>query len=533
MLDWRPDLPEDTPGLLTSVTNLYPSTRGYVSATKAEPQTAHELVLDPGTPTYEAAVSSLFATRWLTTAGGIVIAGTDRNLYVYDWTNGFIKVSKSGGYSLYSGVTYQYGEDSTAAFDHCAFGDILIATNRAVVPQYRTALIRTNAAVYADLGTPVLAPKAACCAVASNFVFLGDLNSTWGTTTSVVGSRDMVAWCGIGNHQSWDVNAPVTQASFAQFVDTPGAITALAPWQDGIIVFKANAMYRGHYVGAGPNSSIWDFERVSDRIGCLGPKSWVDIGNRLVFVGPEDIYSFDGTRPVPITDGIWETEIRGQTNSNGIYPMTIGHDKPRNLILLRRGQYPTQDLVWSYRYNRWSVLTSEILGEDYIVGRHVFCRTNIGDFRKVTPTITGGGVEDDHINLYSMFAVVTASTNAGGFQVAAKCRCYNRFDNTGAYPANMSLTTGAFGSDDKITAVDRVSPKWAQAPTTATAQMDRKDSLGASWKLGASTAMGSRKRFDVLGTTGASAPWHRATISVTDPFEIIDINVGRTPAGAK
>lgn len=534
MLDYRPDLDPTTPGLLTDIQDMMPTAKGYKVWSYATAQTSHSLTLG-GT---ESAISSLYATRWLTSPGGIVIAGTDKDLYVYDYTNGFIKVSKAGGYSL-AGSTYQFGEDSTAAFDHCSFGDVLIATHKSVKPQYRSALDLTISTLYADLGTTVAAPKASVCATANNFVFLGDLGSTWGSAASVVGTPDMVAWCALGDHQNWDVPPNAQQGGWQQFVDTPGPITALCRLNDGIVVFKSNSMYFGRYVGSGSGSPIWDFERVSDRIGCIGHRSVVDVGGKLVFVGPEDAYIFDGTPPRSITEGIWETEFKNKTTYLGIAAMWVGHDKVNNCVMIRRPTAPGYTLLWSYRYNKWSKLktpnsnVSSVQATDYN-GSDVFCKTNTNDLRAVTTTQLSGSVSLNHFDLYTMFATTSALT----LGVPTACKCYNRF-NTDLYPtAAAYVQTGAIGSDSATTVFTRLTPKWVEPNggiVAATCEMDKKASLGNAWTVtGLVVNMNADKRFDLLATGVAATNYARFKLSFTNAIpELVDIAVDPKPAGKR
>lgn len=537
MLDYRPDRAPDTPGLLTDCIDVVPTERGYRGFTTPVQVTNHSLTHAVN----ESQITSLFATRWLSTPGGIVIAGTNKDLYVYDYTNGFIKISIAGGYNL-TGSIYQYGEDATASFDQCAFGDVLIATHQSTYPQYRNALDRTIATLYANLGTTVAAPKASVCAVASNFVFLGDLSGTWGSAITATGTRDMVAWCGIGDHQNWDITPTSSQGSFQQFVDVPGPITAITPFQDGIIVFKANAMYRGVYVGTGTNSAIWEFERISDRIGCLGHHSVIDIGGQLVFIGSEDVYRYDGSRPESITDGIWATEFKAQTNFGGISPMRLGHDKVNNCVLISRGAASGQWLLWSYRYDKWSVLAdggstySGIQPNDFSSGRDIMCRTNVNDFRVVTTTIAGGNVSHDHFDLYTMFATGLGAN--GVPPTTSKC-FFRQTDGQAGFNSDRAfVTTGAIGHDDDVTKFTRVAPKYSGATgtgTTNTCLMESKVNLGdVPWVTNGTVTINARKRFDLMSLGNVAVNWARFTISFTvQGEELMDIGIEPKPSGKK
>ena len=174
MLDFRPDLDPRTPGLVSTLNDMIPMPSGYKTSYGLTAHTAHTYTL-AADETYP---NVLFATRWLSNKGGIVIVGTNQKLNVYEFTNGFINVSKAGNYALGS-YTFSYGESTPSGFDICAFGDMLIAVHKAVATQKRSALDLTIATLFADLAG---APQGTTCCVAANFVFIGDCGN-WSTVT--------------------------------------------------------------------------------------------------------------------------------------------------------------------------------------------------------------------------------------------------------------------------------------------------------------------------------------------------------------
>lgn len=500
MLDYRPDLDPRTPGMLTTVSNVVPTARGYQSAYTATAHTAHTYSLQAN----EVYPNKLFASRWLSTPGGIVIAATNQRLNVYEYTNGYINVSKAGDYSLAS-QTYQYGEDAVAAFDLCAFGDVIIACNKGVATQYRSALDLTSGTLFADLTG---APQANTCCVARNFVFLGNCGS-WST---VVGASNILAWSALADHTDWDVDPQVTQASYAQFSDTPGPITCVRAFRDGVVVFKADAMYYGRYVGAGTNSDIWDFERVSDKIGCVGHRSVADIDTALIFVGKDDVYSFDGTRPQSITQGIYQT-IKGHLTSSGNFACRVGHDKPNTSIWLAS---TSEVFVWNYRFNRWGRFGTTNTG--------VFCNTNADDFRKKTLSSVSAGAQTyttttDHYNLYTLMIVNGAPKN------------FNTTRSTSA-----SLTTGYRGDPVKMQTLRRVNPILATAPASVAAVtcyiITSRFPNGGTSSAGV-VAMNSSYRMDTLATAGMSNNFFSIQLNLNNSCEVMDIGLDLVPSGER
>jgi len=511
MLDYRPDLDPRTPGLLTVCSDMVATAKGYVASYVATTHTAHTYSLQAG----EIYPNKLFASRWVSSPGGIVLASTNKRINVYDYTNGFINVSKAGDYTL-GAQTYQYGEDSSAAFDFCAFGNIIVAANKTQPTQYRSALDLTSGTLFADLGGT---PKANTCCAARNFVFLANCSGTFGSSTTAIGQGDMIAWSGIGDYTDWSLNTQVTQSSYAIFNDTPGDVTAIRPFRDGVVVFKADSMYLGRYVGAGNNSPIWDFERVSDKVGCLGHRSVADLDFALVFVSRDDIFLYDGTTPRPITRGIAESlrSSFGLIGGNGNNALRVGHNKGDSSVW-----FATSSLmnVWNYKYDRWSTLSNPNAN-----GRtEVMCQTNSDDFRVKTLSSVSGGVPSyatstNHYNLYTL-------TIQDG-------QPYNR--NSSFAGGSFRMVTGFIGDPNKLATLSRVNPIYARAPSTVgnvtvKVYASRTPSSGT---LKGSKALNSDYRADNLATAGATANFFQIEHLSSDYCEVVDLVPTLIPAGER
>jgi len=74
-------------------------------------------------------------------------------------------------------------------------------------------------------------------------------------------------WSAVGDFEDWVINPTVTQCSYAEFMDTAGAITNIRGYHSGLLVFKSDAAYYGRYVGASCYSPIWEFVRVDGDYG--------------------------------------------------------------------------------------------------------------------------------------------------------------------------------------------------------------------------------------------------------------------------
>jgi hypothetical protein len=324
------------------------------------------------------------------------------------------------------------------------------------------------------------------------------------------------------------VNPQVTQCSYAQFVDTPGRITVVRAFRDGIVVFKASSMYFGRYVGAGPNSPIWDFERIADEVGCLGHRSVINAGDTLVFVHAHDIYSYDGTRPRSITQGIWRyLEINelftGNTSSR--FPLLLGYARQSNRVIFCGY---AQTLVWDSKLDKWGVLSTQQTTQP------IPCVTNTEHFRTLTVSSVSGGVEtvtvgNEFTNLDALriFDGVTKNRNNPAF-----------------YP-HSALLTGWYGQHDKLQTLSRVTPVLTQRPATPpTVPPNMELTVYGSKTPSDGTALGgaylnSEFRFDTLGAnpsnamTGSTQNFFAFRIDATEPIEIVDIVPKFTPAGER
>lgn len=497
MLDYRPDLDPRTPGLITDLQEMVPTVRGYRSSYAANPYTSYLYALNSGT-TLERPPTAVFASRWLSTPGGIVIVGTNRKLSLFNYSTGFIDVSKAAKYDLDTGITYPYGEDATASFDLCAFGDVIIACHPSTNTQKRSALDLTIATLFSDLTDGITPPpKAATCCVASNFVFLGNCD----TYSTVTGSPDILAWSAIGDHVNWAVNPAITQASYAQFNDTPGPITCVRPFRDGVLVFKASSMYLGRYVGAGTNSPIWDFVRVSDKVGCIGHQAYTDIDNAAVFVGRDDIYIFDGTRPVSITDGIRET-LRPYLNFSGKIAMRLGHDRADTSVIFASAN--ARAYRWNYVLNRWGVMSEQTI---------VPCQTNSTDFRTISSATDGSGVT----------TYTTSSNHSGLDTMCFISRFPYEFHTQRSAAARM--VTGAIGKPDDISVLERVNPIFVRRPTSTSSVTLTVGTSRTPSDFTAQTAvtMSSAYRFDTLNTPGMATNFVQLQIDSTNDIEVVDL----------
>jgi len=259
-LDWMPDLDcswEVNPGALKDCRGFVPLRRGSYSSWDMETTLA----------SYTSSTEPLIAgiTRKSDGTARFFIFNKQS---IYEYTNPTTGVdrSKGGGYSA-----------STTAWTWAQFGDSTIATNYYDSPQVSAS------GAFADLsGTP---PKAQLIAVALGQVMLANYND---------GTAYPAGWyCSdYDDATDWTITA-TNGADKGNLYDTPGPIRALETLRDGFVAYKDDSIYLAEFVGD-PNTTIWAWRLVSDKIGCSSAHGVARLNDKHYFMHRSGFYEFDG-----------------------------------------------------------------------------------------------------------------------------------------------------------------------------------------------------------------------------------------------
>ncbi|MBK8108674.1 MAG: hypothetical protein IPK42_24820 [Betaproteobacteria bacterium] len=257
---------------------------------------------------------------------------------------------EEAGATTWSDVTRTASAYSVGAnrWRFAQFGNTSLAINLATVLQ------QSASGAFADVAN---APKAALMEAASGFVMLANTDDA---SLSISGGPNAAQehrwWCSqIFNPTGTWAPSVSTQAITGLLVETPGAITALRRLQSEIVAYKAKSIYVARYVGS---PVVWQFQCVSTDIGCSSHEAVVAAGTVHYFVGDDDIYAFDGSRPVSIGKGIKEWFF-ARLNRTYISSIRAIHDRVNSRIYWF---YPTTSaaltscLVYHYDTQRWGAL---------------------------------------------------------------------------------------------------------------------------------------------------------------------------------
>lgn len=262
LLGFAPDLDPTTPGILQSVTNMLPTTRGLIGA----PTPVNTIWFLDGASRGCATIDTL-------SNGAQIFLGEGNYLYELD----------GSGLNLV-GTGYATG---TGRIVFTNFGDAVIVCNG-----------HDGIGLAASTGGSFTGISGAPSASIIESVGLFVLAFNWDDGTD----HHADGWwsCALGDYTDWTPNI-TTQAANGRFLDSAGAVTAARRINDGIIAYKKRSMYFGQYVGG---DIIWQWSQVATNIGCVGQDAVVNAGGVHYFVGADDIYMFDGSQPRSIGQAI-------------------------------------------------------------------------------------------------------------------------------------------------------------------------------------------------------------------------------------
>ena len=483
---FAPDLPPTEPGVLTDCVAKIPTLKGM----KAAPSR-----ISLGLPALAAACKG---SKTLEKLDGTqrLFAGTTTKLYEANGITSWTDVTRaSGNYNLTTDIRWRYTQ----------YGDVSLAINK----QDKLQFIDSGAK-FADVSTTV--PQASIVETVNDFVFLFDCKDQG--LLGPFGDQTDRWWCSaIGDYTDW-TPAIATQCVTGRLKSSPGGIRAGRRLGSGIVAYKEKSMFLGQYVGA---PLVWDFQEVSNVAGAQSQEVVVPIvtgqgGSAHIFMGPDNFYYYDGSRPVPIGTPVKDWFF-GRLNQDFAYLSEALNDAVNSLIYFF---YPSVNsasgaldscVVYNYRADKWGVYDQDI---------------------EAAVQVTSGGLT--YAGLESTYATYSAipDVSYGSPFWFAGSKTPAVFDTshvikslTGAAGVS-SMTTGDLGDDSMNLLLSRVRPRYFTAPTSAMLTNYSRQNLGDTLTVGMTTSLADGK-FDVL----QSAKWHRVKVEDTGdsvvPALVVDL----------
>lgn len=481
LLGFLPDLEATTPGLVVDCENAIPSDRGM-----------------EGGPSQIDAVSNLTAlggecrgSAVLTNTSGSRrhFAGTQTAMFELSGT-AWIDVSRT---ALYTGST-----ENRWLFDQ--FGNVAIATNDTEKIQWSTS------GRFDDI---TAAPQARVVFSTGNFVMALNTNDT------TYGDSPDRWWCSAyQDYSSWAASV-TTQATTGRLIGNGGELSAglmLGPYA---VAYKQTSIFLGSYVGT---PVVWQWDRIPGEIGCIGPEAVCDIGGAHIFVGQDNIWMFDGTRPFPIATGQVRQWFFDNSSAGSRYRTILKYDRQNNRVWFF---YPSASssgacdsaLVYHLVTKQWGRANQSIE-----------CAVNF-----VTPGITWdtlnslGATWDTLPNIpWDSQAFQTGGRALAVFNTSHQLKTLTGTSTGG------SITTGDMGDDDAVGRLNQVRLRFLRSPTSATAQGSTKMSEGDSLVVASSASLSDGK-FDL----NQSGRWHRVAFTMVGPWEAAAIRPQFVPGGKR
>lgn len=474
---FSPDADPTTPGVVVDCLAMLPTLRGMAGAPSA--------VIPTGVPALAAECRGA-AVVSSTTGARRVLAGTQTKLYELvgtSWTD-------------VSAGTYTGGVDSRWSF--AQFGNATIATNNADTIQASTG---TNFSAIAT------APRARFVVAAANFVI------AFNTTDGTFGASPDRWWCSeFQNHAGWTPSV-TTQATTGRLIGDGGELTAANRLGQNVVAYKNKSMYLGSYVGA---PVVWQWDQVPGEVGCVGPEACVDVGGAHIFVGEDNIWFYDGTRPVSIAEGQVREWFFANSSPTYRFRTILSFDRHNNRVHIHFPSaanttgIPDRTIVYHIGRRAWGKADAVTQAALQFVSPGVTYDTNVGTY-------------DTQLD-----ASFDSQIFLAGGRLNAAFNGSNQIVTYSGAAASSSLTTGDIGDDDGASMLRRARPRFKVEPSSAVAYGYTKSGEGRAL-VSASSASLTDSGFDVRQT----ARWHRLRFDFTGDHEVTALGLDLVKAGKR
>lgn len=278
---------------------------------------------------------------------------TDGNVVLYAGDATKLYQRESSAWTDKSGATY--ATQGIQYWKFRQFGSTVIATNLADNPQKITIGAVGN---FSDLTD---APKASHIGVINNFVFLGDTSDA---TDGHVPYR--VRWSAIGDATDWPTlgttDASDKQSDKEDLNSNYGRVLAISDGDQYGLVFQENAITRFTYVGGTAIFEVDTFERAR---GLLGPFSYAQVGNEVIFLARNGFYRTDGVNVQSIGVGIVDSLVLDEIDTNYPERVTTAIDLSNKLVYFSypdtsSSGTPGKMVIYNYVENKWTTASETV-----------------------------------------------------------------------------------------------------------------------------------------------------------------------------
>lgn len=491
LIGFAPDADPTTPGVITSCDSCIPTHRGM-----------------KGAPTRVAVSIAALAAECV---GAAVLRALDNSTSLFAGTATALYKANGATWDTVTRTAGVYAVPAIYHWSFAQFGNTSLAVNKADTLQYYPVL-----GLFKDVAG---APKAAMVETVGQFVFLCDTNE------ATYGDQSDRWWCSpSGGFADWSLAdwtpSVTTECATGRLVSSPGPIMGVKRFGSQIIIYKARSMYIGTYVGA---PEIWRFEEVPAQIGAVSERAIANIGTdaypRHIFMGVDDIYVFDGSRPQPLGIGYVKDYVYDSIIAARLRQCIAVHDSKNDAVIF---SYPSTDtsyngnnVVYNYRSKKWGVGITEN-------SECLFEYNNLGLTYDNLTGLTYDQLTNPTYSTYEASFLSADSPSVGDFGTT-----HQLYAQTGA-STNSLFGMGDMGDEEQFSLLTRVRPLFLQAPTSATLNNYWKNTLGDSYTADEASTYSDGK-FDCL----MSARWHNLQFAFEGDWEMAELNVYAQPEGTE
>ena len=289
-------------------------------------------------------------------------------------------------------------------------------------------------------------------------------------------------------------------------MDDPGAIKGLTAFGDGFLAFKEDSIWVARYVGA---PAVWEWDKIPGDTGCLANYGLVNVGDAVFFIGRDNVYAFDGVRPVPIGEDIREF-LYADLDDAKLYRLMGAYDYelanvwwyycsksnataiPDKCVVYNRttgkwGKY-TIDVEAAARYYTQGI-TYDNLGSEYATYDDLPTTISYDSPYWIADNPDLAIIKTDH-------TVYTLNGDAGD----TSCTLFN------------------MGDDNMFTTFQRLRPRFYTEPVSSTMEYSYDDLHGDSF-TSKSTPNYNNGKYDTLH----SSRWHQCKLNFTGNVEIVGV----------
>lgn len=452
---FSPDVAPETPGIFLDCKNILPAIGSFIAAPSR---------VDCGLGAISSAAKGFSVARRLDNSAR-VLCGNATKLYLQSGSS-WSDVSKAGGYTVSGDDRWRFAQ----------FGDVTLASAKSATVQYLAAGV-----AFADAGT---APKADIIETINNQVFAFNIDG-------MGFGNDVTRWAcsAVGSYTDWTPSV-ATQCVSGQLLDSAGPITAGKRLGDVIVAYKDKAMYVGQYVGV---PAVWNFQRIPGEIGTPCQEAVVNTGTAHFFVGPDDFYMFDGSRPQPLNSSCRNWFF---TNIDQKYAYrTCGtFDRINQRVywwFVSKSGNGSLDkcIVYNVKTNQWGRMDQDI--------------EFVADY--VASGLTIDGLASSYSTIDSLPSVGFDSPfwTSGSSVVAVFGTDHKAYQISGT-PGESRIITGHYGDNMSYSTLSRIKPRFIKSPTSSTVNYSYSNTDATNFIAG-NTSTYLNQWYDLIW----SARWHK------------------------